>query len=173
MHPTEAAIFLANFKPDQTQPQNWADLGCGDGFFTEVLATKLPAGSKIYAVDKSAQKLKSTVGNNVKIEFIKADFSAEELPLQNLDGILMANSFHYIKDKSKLFNQLKKYLTIQGMLLIIEYDTLRANRWVPYPIDMATLRQLFTQNGFTNITKIGEQNSIYRSGKMYACTIQP
>ena len=40
-------------------PATWADLGCGDGTFTLALASLLPAGSTIYAVDQDAAALRA------------------------------------------------------------------------------------------------------------------
>ena len=83
----------------------WADLGCGSGTFTIALSHLLGADSKIYAVDKQSQNIHSP--NGVEIEFVKADFSNETLPISNLQGIMMANSLHYVKDKSSLIERIK------------------------------------------------------------------
>ena len=40
-----------------TRPGTWADLGCGDGVFTLLLAELLPPGSNVYAVDRDAADL--------------------------------------------------------------------------------------------------------------------
>ena len=57
-------------------------------------------------------------------------------------------------------------------MIIIEYDTVRQNRWVPYPISFENLVQTFSAAGFSSIKKIGERNSVYRSEKMYAAVIK-
>ena len=72
------------------QAQRWADLDCGSGTFTRALASLLPAGSKVIAVDKVFQNLP---------DFINANFTTDDLQLGHLDGILMANSLHGVKDK--------------------------------------------------------------------------
>ncbi len=97
----------------------------------------------------------------------KHPFSSKEL-----DGILMANSFHYVKDKSRLIERLQSFLKSDGMFLIVEYDTGKANRWVPYPLSFENLTLLFENNGFSLIEKVGERSSIFGPQKMYASVIK-
>jgi ubiquinone/menaquinone biosynthesis C-methylase UbiE len=121
MEQTEA-VNLVQKAIASSQPQHWADLGCGSGTFTMALNNVLPAGSRITAVDKQTQ--------NLPVEFLKADFAKDDLPLSNLDGILMANSFHYIRDKAKLIKKLETYFSTNPTFLIVEYNTTRFNPWV-------------------------------------------
>jgi len=88
------------------QPQRWADLGCGSGTFTFALNGILSAGSHITAIDKQLQKL--------PLDFYKADFEKDDLPLSGLDGILMANSFHYVRDKQKLIKKTRTLFFIRS-----------------------------------------------------------
>ena len=147
----------------------WADLGCGNGLFTKALASLLGNESKIYAVDKVRQSLEISF-NNVAIEFIKADFVNDPLQFTSLDGVLMANSLHYIKDKSSFLAKLKKLLKPNGQTIIIEYEIEKANAWVPYPIRFNELEKLLSINGFGPLVKLGERESIFRAEKMYACS---
>ena len=145
-------------------------LGCGSGTFTIALSHLLGERSKIYAVDKQMQNIQSS--NDVEIEFIRADFSSDILPISNLDGILMANALHYVKDKSTFIDKIKDYLQVDGQLIIVEYEMEHANQWVPYPLPFHQLKNLFAKHGFNAIQKTGEYNSIYNSNKMYACVIR-
>jgi ubiquinone/menaquinone biosynthesis C-methylase UbiE len=128
------------------KPQCWADLGCGSGTFTHALKGLLPAGSRLTAIDKAPQRL--------PVNFVLADFEKDELPLKRLDGILMANSLHYVADKEKLIKKLEKYFLEHPAFLIVEYDTNRGNRWVPYPLSFDLLNQLFTGLGYTSVSKL-------------------
>ena len=147
----------------------WADLGCGSGLFAKALASLLGNGSKIYAVDKVQQSIESNF-NKVVIEFIKADIFNEPLTLSNLDGVLMANSLHYMKDKSSFFKKIKKLLKPNGQVIVVEYEMEKANAWVPYPISFNELEKLFSGNDFGSVVKIGERISIFNAQKMYACS---
>ncbi len=159
---TADAINLIRKGVNTARPQNWADLGCGSGTFTEALSTLLPAHSQVTPVDKQIQKLPN---------FIKADFEKDELDLSGLDGILMANSLHYVRDKQTLVKKLEHYFAVGPNFLIIEYDTSRSNHWVLYPI-LDQLNALFNNLGHNAITKLAERPSIYNRANIYAAIIQ-
>ena len=159
-------------------PQRWADLGCGSGLFTEALARFLPSGSSIYGVD-FRPTLYSTSVNGVSLIPVSSDFVNIPLPIDDLDGILMANSFHYVKDKPALLQQLKTHLrpsgttavpsTAAGSLLIVEYDTdSPVPTWVPWPVSYASLQPLLAAAGWPHIEKLGERPSAYGRSNMYA-----
>jgi hypothetical protein len=157
------AITLIQKAITSDQPQRWADLGCGNGTFTMTLKSILPTGSHITAVDKQTQ--------NLPVEFLKTNFEKDELPLSNLDGILMANSFHYIRDKQNLIKKFEPHFVATPTFLIVEYDTTRFNPWVPYPINYQNLQKLFTTLGYTTITKIAEAPSRF-GGRLYSALIR-
>jgi ubiquinone/menaquinone biosynthesis C-methylase UbiE len=151
-------------------PEIWADLGCGAGTFTEALSNILPENSEIIAIDKSQQKLPLSYQNSVKIAFLHSDFEKEELQLPSLDGILMANSIHYVKNKSELLKRLITLFKERPKFLLVEYDTSSANPWVPFPLPFSELKKLIDDVGLTSIEKIGERNSLYGE-KMYSALI--
>jgi SAM-dependent methyltransferase len=156
------AIDLIKMGVPGTKPQCWADLGCGDGTFTLALKSLLPAGSRLTAVDKAPQRL--------PVNFVLADIEQDELPLSRLDGIMMANSLHYIADKETLIGKLENHFAETPAFLIVEYDTARVNRWVPYPVSFNQLQDLFTRLGYHSMTKLAEQPSKF-GGSMYAALI--
>jgi ubiquinone/menaquinone biosynthesis C-methylase UbiE len=147
----------------------WADLGCGSGLFTYALANLLPHGSTIYALDKSRTPLTAQANpQQVTIHQQQADFIKDEIAVPRLDGILMANALHYAAAKQPLLAKLGRILKDNGAFLVIEYDTEKANPWVPYPVRFVALRELFHANGYTSVTRLGERPSVYGAGKMYA-----
>lgn len=169
MRLNEAINLIQAAQIPQASPQNWADLGCGSGLFTQALAQLLPATSHIFAVDTNHQalgKLPSSVGS-VSIQTQALDFVASPLPFRQLDGILMANSLHYVKDKKGFMDKLRASLKPTGNLIIIEYDTNKSNPWVPYPIPFSELEKLYPWH----LTKIGERASRF-GGSMYAAWIE-
>jgi ubiquinone/menaquinone biosynthesis C-methylase UbiE len=138
----------------------YADLGCGSGTFSYALAGLLPAGSSIICIDKDQQQIKPEY-NGVNLQFIKANIEQIELPL--LDGILMANSLHYIKNQEAFIQRLKGFT---ASLILVEYDTDTGNRWVPYPVSFRRMQQLFG-----HVTRLGERSSVYGRANLYACQI--
>lgn len=131
----------------------WADLGSGAGAFTLALAELIGAGSEIYSVDRDANVLKqqaAAMGSRfpaVKIHYRNADFT-KPLNLPPLDGIVMANSLHFHRQKDAILQQVRACLKPGGRLLLVEYNTDSGNTWVPYPLSFRTWAGLAQQNGF-------------------------
>ena len=173
MQLTQAVSLIQSPRHSYPSHQTWADLGAGTGTFTLALAEILSPPGVIIAVDKDAGALRQIPAQHtqITIEPRQADFIKEDLLLENLDGILMANALHYVKDKVILINKLCKYLKEDGSFLIVEYETDRVNPWVPYPIRFEALKELFATTGFLSTEKLGEAPSRYQE-KMYAAFIQ-
>lgn len=150
----------------------WADLGCGDGIFTSALYMLLQPGSEIYAVDKSRRALKSLTHNfaasypQASLHPILADFT-HPLSLPPLDGLVMANSLHFVRQKRPVLVQLASLLKPGGRLIVVEYNTTRGNYPVPYPLDEAGFLQLAREVGLREARIIAEIPSTFL-GEMYA-----
>ncbi|SDF65582.1 hypothetical protein SAMN04487996_111378 [Dyadobacter soli] len=111
------------------------------------------------------------MSNQVSIKFIEADFETEALEVAGLDGILMANSLHFIRDKESLVRRLEKHFSTSRRFLIVEYDTTVSNSWVPFPIDFKGLKSLFDRVGNYSISKLGERRSLYGSAMLYGALV--
>lgn len=149
----------------------WADLGCGDGAFTYWLATFLPAGSRLYAVDKAAHQLRSLQRNfatlelNVSVEPRLADFT-QPLTLPPLNGLVMANSFHFVRPKEPALRQVASLLKPGGRLVLVEYNTNRGNSAVPYPLDETAFLELVARVGLAEARIVARAPSTFL-GEMY------
>ena len=174
MQLTDAIELIDNEQFQKAGIQIWADLGCGSGVFTSALANRLRSGSIIYAVDSDAASLR-TIPNTVGISIkpIQSDFVKDPLNFPALDGILMANSLHYVKDKTGFITKIEKFLQPEGCFIIIEYDTDRpVPTWVPYPVSFQSLAKLLAIAGFTSAVRIGQRPSRYNRGTMYCALIK-
>jgi len=147
---------------------DWADLGCGSGLFTKALATVLAPGSSIFAIDTNPGLTNQETKDKVKIITKKNDFVKDQLSIPLLDGILMANSLHYVQDQPGFIRKISKLLKDTGCFVIIEYDTDMANRWVPYPLSFSTLVSLFKNEGFTKHRLINRVPSVYQAAGIYS-----
>ena len=147
----------------ESQSQTWVDLGCGSGTFTEALASLLPAGSSIWAIDKDPQKLAAIPDKFEEVNINKSilDFLDLDYPFDSVDGIFMANALHYVQKKRSFLKDLSSYLASPGKLIIIEYEVRYANPWVPYPINRAELVEILDGLSFQNTQVLGEMNSRY------------
>lgn len=123
----------------------WADLGAGEGAFTRALADILGPEARIVAVDKDRQALRALAGS--KIETRVADFT-RPLDLRDLDGVVMANSLHFVRDKQPVLEAVRAMLKPGGRLIVVEYGTDRGNLWVPYPFTYARWETMAARAGF-------------------------
>ena len=128
-------------------PGEWADLGSGAGAFTLALRELAPDGL-IHAVDKDGSALERLREHaNGKLRLLRADFT-RPLQLANLDGIVMANSLHFVRDKRPVLTLIRSYLKPRGRLILVEYDADHGNPWVPYPISYESWTRIAPDAGF-------------------------
>ena len=150
----------------------WADLGAGRGAFTLALAELLQANSTIYAIDKKAddlQHLQHQMVNSfpdIQLQLLLADFT-KGLNLPSLDGIVMANSLHFIKNKAPFLSQMRQWLKPNGRFLLVEYNVDKGNRWVPYPLSFKQWQQQAKIYGFQNTELIASRPSRFL-GEIFA-----
>ena len=124
----------------------WADLGAGEGAFTRALADLLGPDAHIVAIDKDARALRA-LGDSFETRV--ADFT-KPLDLYDLDGVVMANSLHFVKDKQPVLEAVRKMIKPGGRLIIVEYGADTGNPWVPYPFTYAQWEKLAARAGFRN-----------------------
>lgn len=133
----------------------WADLGSGWGAFTLALADLLGPNSTIYSVDKDRSSLRQQQTElsrrfpDTTVHYLNADFT-HPLTLPPLDGIVMANSLHFVRRKEPVLDLLRSYLKPGGRLILVEYNADHGNLWVPHPLSYPTWEKLSLRNGFTS-----------------------
>lgn len=150
----------------------WLELGAGEGAFTLALADLLGAGGHIAAVDRDARalaRLERAVASRfpaVALEATEADFT-RDLPAGPFDGILAANSLHFVRDRRATLTAIRAALAPRGRLLVVEYDADRGNPWVPHPFSFETWRREAGGAGFADPRLIGRVPSRFL-GAIYA-----
>ena len=155
----------------------WADLGAGEGAFTLALADLLGPSSRIHAVDRDADALRALERAYARlakrrelaaITTLVADFGGD-LALPPLDGVVMANSLHFVRDKGPVLARVRGLLKPRGVFLLVEYDTDHGNTWVPYPLSLAAWEILGPETGFAETHLIGSQPSRFL-GRIYSAS---
>lgn len=130
----------------------WADLGAGEGNFTLALADLLGPGAHITAVDRDAGALKRLAEQmgrrfpNAAVETVASDFT-HALGLSGLDGIVMANSLHFVRNKAPVLKSVRSMLRPGGKLIVVEYGTDHGNPWVPHPFSYERWEKMAAQAG--------------------------
>jgi ubiquinone/menaquinone biosynthesis C-methylase UbiE len=151
----------------------WADLGAGTGNFSWALAELIGASGTIYAIDRDAKAIRqlhqrmSQTDPGAAIIPQQADFT-RPLDLPTLDGVLMANALHFVREQAAALALVASYLRPGGRLLLVEYDLRAPVPWVPYPVSLERLELLAADAGFEKPSEIGRRVSPSSGGAMFA-----
>ena len=131
----------------------WLELGAGDGAFTLALADVLGPGGTIMATDRDGRVLRFLEARVRKafpataLETRAFDFT-DGLPYGPFDGVLAANSLHFVRDRDPTLRAIRFTLAPKGRLVIVEYDADHGNPWVPYPFSFQSWRREATTAGY-------------------------
>jgi ubiquinone/menaquinone biosynthesis C-methylase UbiE len=143
----------------------WADFGAGSGAFTLALSELVGLNAEIYAIDKDRAGLgklershRERFGTSQNLHLVRADFTGA-LSMPPLDGIVMANSLHFFKEKEKVLRHARTFLKLNGALLLVEYNADSGNAWVPYPLSFETYCALAPRAGFSEPDLLGKAPS--------------
>jgi SAM-dependent methyltransferase len=152
----------------------WAEFGSGAGAFTLALVELTQPSALIYSVDRDMQALNrqaivirerfNTRENG--IIFLHADYTTS-LELPTLDGVLMANSLHFQKNKLPVLQKIYGYLRPGGCMILVEYNSDRGNHWVPFPLSFDTWNYLASQAGFQDTRLLAKVPSSFM-GEIYS-----
>ena len=131
----------------------WLELGGGEGAFTLALADVLGDGAQITGVDRDRRALERAA-RALAETFPGATFDprpgdfTDGLPTGRFDGVLAANSLHFVRDRRPVLAAIVRALRPGGRLIVVEYDADRGNPWVPHPFSFDTWRATAADAGF-------------------------
>jgi ubiquinone/menaquinone biosynthesis C-methylase UbiE len=110
--------------PDQRMAA--VDVGCGDGFFTKLLAEVQSEVTGIDNSDAYLREAKNNSGNIGNIRFVKGDVG--ELPLDDgsVDVVWSAHSMHSYPDIKKALREFRRVLRPGGLLAVLESDNIHS-----------------------------------------------
>jgi SAM-dependent methyltransferase len=132
----------------------------------------------VYAVDddtravRALRELSSSNSGDARVIAVKADFTRPlELPglvggRPQLDGILLANALHFVRDAERVLTRLVEHLRPGGRAIVVEYDRRGASQWVPFPIPASRWPQLAESAGLAEPMISATRPSSY-SGVLY------
>jgi ubiquinone/menaquinone biosynthesis C-methylase UbiE len=150
----------------------WADFGSGEGAFTLALADLLGPTGSIHTVDRNGRALQAQeralrdAFPSVRVTPLVGDFTLP-LKLPPLDGIVMANSLHFERDKLAALRLVGGYLRPAGRLVLVEYDTDQGNPWVPFPLSFRSWAAVAAEAGFRDTQRLASVPSRFL-GSIYS-----
>lgn len=148
----------------------WVDAGAGTGGFTRALLSLLRPGSRVYAVDNDPAAISALREIGDDVIAIRADFSkALALPEAPVDGMLFANSLHFVADPGVVLKRLVGLVKPGGRVVVVEYDRRSASPWVPYPISSDRWPDLAADAGLVNPRITKRRKSMY-AGELYVAS---
>lgn len=156
----------------------WADLGSGAGAFTLALADLIGSSGQIISIDQDGSALRQQECEMqahfpaVQVRYQQADFT-RQLDLPPLDGIVMANSLHFHRNKAPILRQIRETLKPGGRFILVEYNVDRGNTWVPYPFSYPTWEQLAREAGFSETRMLGCRPSRFLHEIYSAISLRP
>ncbi|MBM4409314.1 MAG: methyltransferase domain-containing protein [Chloroflexi bacterium] len=176
----EHADHLALLRPAVVPGGTWADLGSNTGAFTLALAELLRPAGTIWSVDRDARSLETQAA---RLRGLPAGMAARVLPLVGdftrplalppLDGVVMANSLHFVRDPVPLLARLVALLRPGGRFVLVEYDADRGNHWVPHPISSERWPAVAAAAGLCDVREIGRRGSRFLNAIYSAVAVRP
>ena len=156
----------------------WADLGAGAGAFTLALADLIGPHGVIHAIDRdrgALAELRASAVSSIPMAEIRTqvgDFT-QRLELHDLDGVVMANSLHFVEEKLPVLARVRRYLKSGGRLLLVEYDSDKGNPWVPYPMSFGTWQRVAEDAGFSAPMRLASVPSRFLDRMYSALSLAP
>lgn len=142
-----------------------ADIGCGTGYFTFPASQIIGKSGKIFAMDILTEMLeevskKAEENNFANIFTILTEENDLKIPSETATIALISNVMHETEDKEKFINEVKRILTYDGRICIIEWRKAESEFGPPleYRLDEEYVQNLLQDAGFKNIDtkRIGE-----------------
>ena len=157
----------------------WADLGAGEGAFTRALVELLGGDGRVYAVDRDAASIAAlgrwangaTAGVIPVLADFTRPFALPGLATSPLDGLLLANALHFVREADVVLGALAARLRPGGRIVIVEYEREIASRWVPYPIPVSRLGTLAASAGLSPPVVTATRPSAF-GGKLYVAVAE-
>ena len=145
----EEILKAAEIRPMWTA----ADLGCGSGYFTVILARQV---KKVYAIDVQKEMLDFLEDKIRRLEISNVELlhsKASEIPLKNesVDFLISVNTLHEFDDRDKMIREMKRVIKPHGRLLIADFKRKETGFGPPVSIRISRIQAVksFVKLGFT------------------------
>jgi|LakMenEpi03Aug12_release.lakeMendotaPanAssembly.Ray.scaffolds.fasta_scaffold00133_6 2-polyprenyl-3-methyl-5-hydroxy-6-metoxy-1,4-benzoquinol methylase len=102
------------------------DLGCGNGFYTLLMAQKVGPTGKVYAVDIQPEMLQLLSRRAVEakidqIDMIHSTVKDAKLPEGKVDLLLLVDVYHEFSHPEEMLASIRKSLSPEGVIALVEF----------------------------------------------------
>jgi len=125
-------------------PHHWtvADLGCGTGNASEVLA---PCVAKVIAIDQSPQMLaaaKQRLAGQSNVDFVQGDLESLPIPASSVEAVVCVLVLHHLADPAAACREMARILKPGGTALVVDmtahdravYKQTMGHRWLGFGV---------------------------------------
>ena len=105
---------------------NVADVGCGNGYHSLMMAKIIGENAKVYCVDVQKKMLellkrRADAAGVKNFEPILGEYTDPKLPENKIDLILLVDAYHEFTDPENMLKKMRKSLTKDGVLVLVEF----------------------------------------------------
>lgn len=102
------------------------DLGCGNGFYTLLMAQKVGPTGKVYAVDIQPEMLqllsrRAAEAKIEQIDMIHSTVKDAKLPEGKVDLLLLVDVYHEFSHPEEMLASIRKSLSPEGVIALVEF----------------------------------------------------
>ncbi len=139
---------------------DWAaDVGAGNGYYSQRMASLVGASGRVFAEDIGAYAI-NVLHERVRlfdlrnVDVVKGDVGDPNLPADSLTAVLVVDSYHHFSQHQAMTQQIRKALKPGGRLVVADYsrtdhrDLPRADQLKIHEIDPELVRAELEQCGF-------------------------
>ncbi|MCW5517767.1 class I SAM-dependent methyltransferase [Muriicola sp. Z0-33] len=131
------------------------DIGAGSGYFSVKLAEK---GAQVIAADvndefQGALKMRIDENKLENIELRKIPYDSPNLEDNEVDMVLIVNTYHHIENRSDYFSKVKKGIKPEGELVIIDFfkKEIPVGPPVDHKVSLVTVKKELKEAGYTQL----------------------
>lgn len=154
------ALRALQLKPGMTV----CDMGCGNGFYSLMMAKAVSPGGKVLAVDIQPEMLSLLKGRCRdagidNVQPILGGIADPHLPDGSVDLLLMVDVYHEFSHPQLMLRNIRKSLSKDGVIALLEYRA--EDRTVPIkPLHKMTRRQMIKEYKANGLKVVRQYNKL-------------
>lgn len=150
------------------ESDNFADIGCGIGYFSIAAADIIDENKKVFAMDISDEMLeevekRAVIADVSNIITVKTNEYDLKLPDASVSFTLLANVLHEVDDKECFIKEIKRIMKSSGRVAIMEWEKKEMEMGPPlnHRIESDELKELFKAGGFSFVKSLVHAGAFY------------